>query len=219
MTTPNLGYRFYPSSWGLPLSYSRLDVCLHAHPTQAHYDPERADFFVVGAEGVREHLAIGYGCNGPKNYRVCLGRILLHDRKGKVVEAFSFGGQLTITNQADATTCSLTSNAPIFDLAGPETIAMRLVSEIEALLARWEACHRDGVPIARRLAKLDAYPLYIASLFTLAYNYERLPSAMRHGYYHNEDHAVREMIALLRKRVQWPADPPTLEELLEPLPD
>lgn len=219
MTNPDLGYRFYPSSWGLPLGYARLDVCLHAHPTQTHYDPERADFFVVGADGVREQLTVAYGWSGAKSYRACLGRILLHDRKGKVVEAFSFGGQLTITTQADVTTCILTSSAPIFDLVGPQTVAMRLVSEIEALLARWQACHHNGVTVARRLAKLDAYPLFIASLFTLAYNYERLPATMRHGYYQEEDHAVHEMIALLKKRVQWPADPPTLEELLEPLPE
>ncbi len=213
--TRDIGFFFYPSTEGYPLGYPQLEIHLYDDPTQRHYDPERADFVVAGLEGGRERLTISHGWHGPKSYRACLGRIMLHDRKGKVVEAFSFGGQLTIANQEGVTICTLVSDAPILDLVTPQNITTRLVSEFEALLARLQASWKQH-PAAffRKLAYLGPQTLFIAGLVSMAQAYEEIPRSARNGNIREEDHVVHEAIDVLKKQDLWPAEPASLEDLL-----
>lgn len=99
--TQDIGFRFYPAPTEYPFGHRQLEVHMVAQPTLHHYDPERVDFIIASLDGGRDKLTISYGWQGPRNYRVCLGRIALHDRREKVVEAFSFGGELTITQEED----------------------------------------------------------------------------------------------------------------------
>jgi len=210
-----LGYHFYPSEMGHPLAHSRLDISLFAHPTERHYDPERADFQVAGLDGGREHLAITYNWHGSKSYRVCVGRILLHDRKGKLVEAFSFGGELTITNEEDLTLCVLTSTAPILNLVTPQTAATRLVGEFEAVLARQEAVwgHHPHT-FQKKLASLDPHTLFVAGLVSMSHAYTDIPPAARNGNVREEDHIVHEMMSAMKGHGSWPTEAQDLQTLL-----
>ncbi|MCA9933230.1 MAG: hypothetical protein KC415_04870 [Anaerolineales bacterium] len=210
-----LGYHFYPSEIGHPMAHSRLDISLFAHPTQRHYDPERADFRVMGLDGGREHLTLSHNWHGPRDYRVCAGRILLHDRKGKLVEAFSFGGKLTIINQDDLTLCTLTSTAPILNLVTSQTAVTRLVSEFEALLARQEAAWvHHPFAFQKKLASLEPDRLFAAGLLSMSHAYAEIPPNARNGNIREEDHIVHELIAALKKHSLWPADLQNLETLL-----
>lgn len=210
-----LGYQFYPPTWGHSLGHPRLDVRLGANPSQVHYDPEKADFAIVGLDGGRERLTVTYGWQGAKSYRACLGRIMLHDRANKLVQAFSFGGQLTIQNEESCTLSILTSTAPILDLIAPDALNARLVSGFEALLARLEARSRQAhFLFMRRVVSLDPQTLFMAGLASLTQSMAQIPPALRYAHYQEEKRAIEEVIVALQKQGQWPDNPPGLEALL-----
>src|SRR5262245_51200600 len=104
-----LGYYFYPSDYLQTLGPSQLGVNLYAEPTEEHFDPERAIFLVVDATEDVKPLTFVHPWQGAERFRVCAGRIMIMDRREKVVEAFSLGGALRVTVQSDHTHCVLTS--------------------------------------------------------------------------------------------------------------
>ncbi len=213
--TEDIGFHFYPPPTEYPFGHRRLEIHVYGQPTLHHYDPERVDFFVVSLDGGREKLTVSHGWQGLKSYQVCLGRITLHDRKGKVVEAFSFGGDLTITQEEDVIICNLISDAPILDLVTPQSINTRLAAEFEALLARLQATWKQHPAMfTQKLISLGPQTLFVAGLESLAHAYEEIPPAVRSGDIREEEHLVLQAISLLKKHDQWPADGMCLEDLL-----
>ncbi|MEZ4645945.1 MAG: hypothetical protein R3E31_25035 [Chloroflexota bacterium] len=215
--TQELGYYFHPSLYGHPLGHPQLDIHLYDAPTQRHFDPERAEFEVSGLDGRSEQLTISHGWSGAKAYRICAGRIYMHDHKDKVAEAFSFGGQLTITNRAGYTECALKSDAPILDLVTPGSMATRLVSEFEAHLAKCRAFWGQHPAICdKKLAELAPLTLFTAGLVSLQEAYEAIPAQRRSSDILEELHVVHEVIALLQTQDLWPDTAVNLETLLAP---
>jgi hypothetical protein len=135
-----LGYVFHPDSDHGAIGYGRLDVALRPKPTGLHFDPSAVIVKVVMPNGHVQTATISYRSHSVLNsQRLVAGRILLHDHLGKMVEAFSFGGEVTVATMAQLTTCRITSTAPIIELTMDEPIPTLLVEEVEALLAHEHA--------------------------------------------------------------------------------
>lgn len=212
-----LGYYFHPSRFGHPLGHPQLDIHICQTPTQRHFDPERVDFMVAGADGRSEHLILTYGWSGPKMYRVCVGRIHMHDRKNKIAAAFSCGGHLAITNHHDYTECTLNSDAPILDLVTSGSLATRLVSEFEAHLAKCRALWGHHPTACEKiLAELAPLTLFTTGLVSLQDTYTAIPAQRRSRDILEELHVVREVITLLQVHDLWPDTPASLETLFTP---
>ena len=169
MTDPiELGYYFYPSRDPEALGHPGLDVRVYAEPTTEHYDAERAEFRILGSKGNLEELIIVHPWGAAEQYQVCLGRIVLRDRKDKVVQAFSFGGELSIQVEPDYTLCRLRSDLPILDLVGEEGLELFLVSEIEVILSELRAGQAvDDDDIERALCAIEPVMLYATILSDL----------------------------------------------------
>lgn len=176
---PDLGYIFYPSARPGP-GHPRLDVVINNKPTERHFDPENARFNVVSAQRSVETIAVHHPWRGSPNFQATAGRIVLHDRLGKTVEAFSFGGELEISNESERTICVLTSPVPIFDLTASQSVVTLFVSEVETELARRRAelaRERALATYDRHMAEVKPVTLYTSCLMAIRSRLE--PLAMR----------------------------------------
>lgn len=216
---PDWGFYFHAARYPNALGHPRLDINLAAHPTESHYDPERVTIPVVGANGNREHITISAGWTGNINHRVSIGRLIMEDRVGKQVEAFSFGGDLEIENKKDYTLCIITSDAPILDLVKPQDATTELVSEIESQLARQRIrWNRHESAFEQLLNDSDPLVLCAACLKTARNTIRRLWTLTRQASTQNQLSLIEETIAGMRQQGEWPDDAPELDELLTPPP-
>ncbi len=153
-----------------------LIVRLRSAPTGQHFDPEQARVPVLSPGGGLETLKIVHPWQGQSNYQAIPGRFILHDRLGKVVEAFTFGGELRIESDESVTTCTIHSEAPILALAGGQTVIEVLAEEVEILLAEQQArwVHNPEV-FEQKLAALKPLDFYSACLITLREKFKHLP--------------------------------------------
>lgn len=212
---PDLGYFFYPGETIDHPGHPRLDVVIREQPTLHHYDPEWVSFVVASAAGLVEGLTIHHPWQGDSRYRICAGRIILCDRLGKRVEAFSFGGQLHIDSNQERTVCALVSPAPIFSVYAFYDLATWVVDEVEILLAEQRAqwCPEHPHDFEDRVAAADPSVLYASCLVALQGRLrsqrssgDRLVSAARHFVIHE--------IKRLQDRQAWPPDVPVLDQFL-----
>jgi hypothetical protein len=198
------------------LGYGGLAVRLHARPTFRHFDPSDVHLPVVSETRGLEMLKIQHPWHGGEEQRVSCGRIILHDRKGTSVEAFTFGGALHIHASSEVTQCRLTSAAAILALhgaAGQEAAEM-LVEEVEILLAeRRAAWAHEPRAFDARLAACPALTLYASCLVALRQKLQpRLSSAPE--IFRRMEHALSEEAEALRSEHLWPEVVPPLIDLL-----
>jgi len=208
------GYFFHtrerPDSPGHP----QLDVFLRFVPTEKHFDPIKMTINVaVGGKDI-EFIKVHHPWPLLEHYRACSGRVILEDRKGKVVEAFTFGGDLRIESKEELTIGMLTSPAPILELTSAASILSMLAEEIEIIFAErraeWEPDHRT---FNEKLITADPFVLYCACLENLRERYEQSHVKSDEEvqkfkqFVHNE-------IANLQELNQWPAQLPTVAKLL-----
>lgn len=216
MAGNGLGFAFDASRFWCKDGHSRLDVWLHAGAGNRWFDPKAVRFPVAGVDGAIGHVTVTHPWPGPTELRVCAGRIFLVDRRGLRVEAFSAGGDLRIGSDLDETWCAYTAPAPIIELAGAQSDATLLASELEALLAirraQWGA---DDAGFQRRLAGVEPRSLFIAELARLERSLEHAPGATQH------DDTVVQTLQAVHDAIQgakaagyWPVHPPELDEIL-----
>lgn len=220
-----LGYTFHPRLYSHAPGHPQLDIVLRAKPTERHFDPVRVRLTVAAPGDGLELVTIWHHPeSSEEHHRVCAGFVAISDRRDKRVEAFTFGGDLHVTPQADLTLCVLTSPAPIIEILpqplthGP-SVATMLVDEVEALIARRRAAwEREQGPDAfdKRLAATDPFVLYLACLQALNENYAHLPHQ-----HQEEDTLTQEFVAYLQGEIKtldqtgkWPPDVPPLAKLL-----
>jgi hypothetical protein len=151
-----------------------------------------------------------------KEYQVCAGRIILSDRKGKRVEAFSFGGDLEIITDEKETVAVLKSPAPIFHLGRVRCLSMWVASEAEIILARQKA-HCDAISphyFGEHLAQIDPLLLYASSLEVMQ---DRPCDCFleESELEHECGQFVRLEIKRLQENDQWPLQVPTPDELFK----
>jgi len=211
-----LGYFFYPSEYpGLCDAHPRLDIHVYDQPTGRHFDPEWSSFWVAEPGGGLCQMVVSHPWHGGDCFRVCAGRIIMRDRKDKVVEAYSFGGELDLESTASSTICRLTSAAPIFELVGTHSFATILVSEFESLLARQHAsCGTDDREFSARLASIEPPLLFAAGLTAIEERLDCLPQDAQDGLYAETLEVIRNTMRAMRQQDRWPASLPTLDSLL-----
>jgi hypothetical protein len=216
-----LGYRFHPKRDPHDPGYPGLDVFLHADPTGQHFDPERVGLTIAAVtqqSAGTEHLAIHHGWRGLDHYTVCASRVVLHDRQDKIVEAFTFGGEVYITSEPELTTVSLVSPAPILNLVHkyPLSIPLRLASEVEVLLAqrRAEWAQRDPARFRLRLAEADPVTLYRSCLLALNERFSHFPHDAKNGGIGQFVHFLRGAVKELKEVPDQGQATPLLSELL-----
>ena len=157
-----LGYMFSKPRHSEYPDHSRLDIMLRPTPTNMHFDPKQVYFMILEDEDL-ELLKITYTGLPQNKYRVVAGLIRIQDRKGKVVFAFTFGGDLQIEMEEEEKICTLISTAPILQFNRPTTI--RFIEEVEIFLAvrraEWGSNYHE---FEARLAAVEPLILYTACL-------------------------------------------------------
>jgi len=210
MPDKNLGYSFW-----LDGCSNHLDVNLSDTPSLAHFDPEELQTLVV--EGgqlrplkIRQHSV--EGCH----YQLCAGRLVLIDRLHRVVEAFTFGGELSIQAGDQSKHCRLVSPAPVIRLVTCSSPATLFAVETEVLLARRRAAHLKAQHLFEaHLLALDPFTLYLCCLKTLKAKFECFPQTGE-----SESNACRFLqflwvhIEALKSANAWPPEIPALEDIL-----
>jgi hypothetical protein len=208
------GYFFHSREWSGSPGYPRLDVFLRSIPTQKHFDPMKMTLNVASEHKDIEFLKVHHPWSWREQYRVCAGRVILQDRKGKKVEAFTFGGDLRIEPGEELTIGVLTSPAPILELISTSSIPSLLAEETEILFAErraeWEPDHTTFI---KKLIKVDPLTLYFVLLEILREKFEHSQFRGNEAIQHF-DHFIHNEISVLQELHKWPEQLPTVAELL-----
>jgi hypothetical protein len=209
-----LGYIFYPLTNPDGLGFSQLAISLYDQPTGKHFDPCEASFPLADQESGVEQTTF-YHPTPSARYRVSVGRILIQDFVGKVVEAFSFGGELQIEESESQTLCRLSGSAPIFDLRQPFSPEANLVSAYEIEFARMHAhWQRDDIGFEDRLVGLEPKLLFLGASASVELNLKRLPASSHSEEYWQLRHALRDAVRCVYSDGKLPEGTPILDDLL-----
>jgi hypothetical protein len=196
--------------WG----YQRLEVNLQSDPTGQHYDPESLRVRIVDLDKRIDHVRIYHPWRGRERFQIVIDEVVLRDRKDKVVEAFTFGGQLSIQSDDQCTHCSLESPVPIIDLRDDNNTASLLAEEAIALIARRQAeWEYEPEKFEARLANASIEGIYFGVLKDLEKKYREFPE--------EERVASQDFLAFLQHQMDRTADmfdsiglPSSLEEIV-----
>lgn len=214
-----LGYVFWPIQYPHSLGHPRLDITLSNVPSNLHFDPKEVHLYITPSLDKTqpksiEHLKISHPWTHRTSYRVAPGMLFIEDRKGKKVEAYSFGGNLQIKSDDATTKCIIESEAPILEIIETNPVVMMLVEEVEIIFAKrrviW-AHDREG--FEARLADIHPELLYASCLVELRAKFNSSHISDGTGFYEFIKSIDREM----RSRVQeglWPDKVPSISEIL-----
>lgn len=199
--------RPYPASLG----GTRLLVALRETPTNMHFDPETINLHWRQPNGKIEQARISWSTSFGKSRRVCAGQVVLHDRRGKPVYFFVYGGTIEACMDTTTKVCELCSPAPILEMAnGVESLAGQLAAETEALLARMHAnWGLNDTGFIQRMGEIDPLVLYTATLRSILSSYDH--SRYLRQIFHPLYEALRNEKKWLSELGQWEANPHQLE--------
>jgi hypothetical protein len=219
--SPNsdLGYWFsmkrYPHSPGHP----RLTIVISNIASDLHFDPKVIQLPVFTSidelhpHGI-EHMKISHPWTYHTSFHVAPGMLIISDRKGKKVEAFTFGGKLEIYIGDDNTKCVIESDAPIIEVGMRNVLIMKLVEEAEILLAERRAVWaQDEIGFSKRLENIPPDVLYAAFLQEFLDGIDRLPSKDIQAIRDFRTFVVDEKQSLLEEE-RWPKNVPSISEIL-----
>jgi hypothetical protein len=215
------GYYLLPKSHPDGPGYTGLLVAIRKQPTEKHFDPQTMRLRLRDKHNEATWTTLGL--HSPvelpieASLHACPGEVILRDRTDKRVNFFIFGGSLEAVSVPGETAYSLRSPAPILQLTDdPESVPDQLASETEALIGelrvRWGS---DEKGFDRRLAQVDPFQFYLATLQAILSRYERDHHTLEEAF-HEFYLALRHEKGRLMERGQWPATLPTLGELLAP---
>ena len=203
-----LGYMFSKPRHSEYPDHSRLDIMLRPTPTNMHFDPKRVYFMILEDEDL-ELLKITYTGLPQNKYRVVAGLIRIQDRKGKVVFAFTFGGDLQIEMEEEEKICTLISTAPILQFNRPPTI--QFIVEVEIFLAKRRAFWGSTPDeFEKRLASVEPHILYKACL---EYILEKFIDSFRENSMHLK-YYLQAKLHILHNEHKLPGYSPPLRELI-----
>ncbi|MGB2965088.1 MAG: hypothetical protein WBB69_14000 [Anaerolineales bacterium] len=172
---PKIGYLYHYPALGHPTDKFRLDIFISDMPTGKHFDVLRVYLIAEQPNGELERLKISHPWYFENSYRICGGKVIMEDRKGKKVEAFSFGGQLTIHVKEMQTECILVSPAPILEISENTPLQVLFIEELELLLAEYRAENPNGHDFELHLCDADPFSLYIACIKELIEKFKLFP--------------------------------------------
>jgi hypothetical protein len=174
----DLAYVFAPPAHSNVPGSPKLTIRLRSQPTDQHFDPETVQASIISISGQAEKLKVTHPWSRAESYRVLPGRVVLQDRLGKCVEAFTFGGTLELDPTDMVTTCIITSPAPILSLVAQNALPELLAEEVEILLAELAASWSgdpDEIPL--RMSGLEPDVIYRACLVSMLKKYHRISPA------------------------------------------
>jgi hypothetical protein len=215
----NWGYYLLPKSHPDSPGYTGLLVAIRKLPTEKHFDPKTIRLRLRDEYDQARWTTLGL--HSPvelpikASIHACPGEVILRDHTDKRADFFVFGGSLEAVSVPGETVYSLRSPAPILRLTDdPESVPDQVASETEALIGelrvRWGS---DEEGFARRLAQVDPFQFYLATLQAILARYERDHHALQDAF-HVFYLALRDEKRRLMDGGQWPAILPALEELL-----
>jgi hypothetical protein len=214
-----LGFTLHPHLYTNAPGSHRVDICITETPTQLHFDPERLHCRIRSNSDDVEMLQVRYRKSGmglAETYSLIAGPISLFDRMGEEVIFITLGGKLTIQIQENNTFCKIESPVPILQKDHVHRISRMLAEEIEILLAERRAAWLPNVDqFNKKLAAVDPFVLYAASLEAIRASYLRLPVATNTRAQEMLGFVRREM-RVLRERGQWASwwSAPSLSDIL-----
>jgi hypothetical protein len=213
---PDLGYRFMPGKYPNMAGHPRLEILISPTPSERHFDPEAVQLLVF-SQATRlhppriDHLTVHHPWPYENLYKVAPGTLIISDRKGKKVEAFTFGGRMLVEVEDESTKSIIESDAPILELDLIEKHVMQLVEEVEIIFAKRRAIWAHDEPeYETRLAKIPPLQLYAACL-------EEIISQFKHDYDGDAPDiyafVVSEKKGLMNAGI-WPKKVPPISEML-----
>jgi hypothetical protein len=169
---PKIGYLYHYPTVDHPTDKFRLDIYLSSIPTEKHFDVLHFFLNTESQLGGLERLKISHPWEFQSLFRVCAGKVILEDRKGKKEEAFCFGGKLNINVKENQTACILVSPAPIIEVNETRPMQVMFVMELEMLLAEYRATYSDGSDFEMHMCAADPFDFYVACLRKLIEKFE-----------------------------------------------
>ncbi len=174
-TLPKIGYLYHYPRLDHPAENFKLDIFISSVPTEQHFDVEHVHFQIATPEDNLERLTVLHPWTYKNTAHVCAGVVIMEDRNKTKKEAFTFGGNLKITTQAEQTLCTLSSTAPILDISDASRMHRFLIDELEILFAERRAAFQNHHLYEKKLIHADPLNLYLASLKYLIEKFENLP--------------------------------------------
>ena len=215
-TDLELGYVFSSTFHPNQFHHHKLDITLHDTPTLRHYDPEVVTFRVAPDSLGNSIIKVRHPWKGQDKHHVFASTVIMRDRVDKVVESFTFGGDLTIASNNEHTICSLISTAPIYPLLSWSSVEMILVEEVEILLAKrreaWDEAHKR-TSFEKQLAEVDPFILYLSCLQNLQKKFNHFPSPIPEELL-RFSHFLQVEIKRLHNERLWPLYLPQIAEIL-----
>lgn len=212
------GYIFHPSRYSPPIGHDGLDIELTRSLRQGRGCLRAATFEVVtnAPRPILRTFQDVHGEDGEvETMRVCPGTFQLQAGNDDVTYGYTFGGRLRVSCRDEHTCGALTSRAPVFSLAdGSDPSGVFLYSEFMVLLAYRRAVWGDDAAFGRRLAMVDPFTFFVATLVALDDRLARYRGSIWMDEYRRGSATVRRCIATLREAGEWPLAPPRLEDLI-----
>lgn len=216
---PNLGYRFLPASYPQAIGHPKLEINILCVPSEEHFDPKIVlvpIFTTISSVHPHqiEQLKVFHPWAYHGVYQVAPGLITISDRKGKKVEAYSFGGTMTIEADENCTTCMIQSDAPIVEVARARPAVIKLVQEVEILFAgRRVEWAEDLAAFEARLVDVPVSTLYAVILNELETRYDKAQSGKPIADREFQDIIEGEK-QHMKSAGRWPEKIPSVSEIL-----
>ena len=216
---PDLGYRFIPARNQQSIGHPKLEINILCAPSEKHFDPKIIQIPVfMSVNSVHPHqieqLKIYHPWAYRDEYRAAPGFVMMSDRKGKKVEAFMFGGTISIDSGENCTTCLIQSDAPIIEVARVKPVVMKFVEEVEILLAERRVVWAEDLSVfEERLEKISVSLLLAVCLTELEMKFDATQSKKVVA-----DRQLLEIVEgerqYLRDAGRWPEKVPSITEIL-----
>ncbi len=210
------GYYVLPQEQLHRMGCRGLLVALRDKPSRVHFDPETLHLHLK-EEDQAVGVTLTFESPVHESQVVCPGQVTLNDRFNKHIDFFTFGGSLQAYADPTEVVYTLESPAPVLELTGEiENLPDQFAAEVEMMLgvfqARWGT---DDRGFAQRLAELDPFQFYSASLESILKRYDRAHELR--DTYHPLYEALHHEKEWLIKAGQWPHHEITLGQLFDPL--
>jgi hypothetical protein len=212
---PRLGFIFHQPKDPISPGSPRLDVVIQETPSLHHFDPEKLVLNIITADESVSKVTLRHPFYALRNeIRVASGQLVMIDRIGKRVEAFSFGGKLLVESHETFTIFSLESPAPILYLDEMTTLQMRLVDEVKIIFAeRRAAWLHDPSKFEKKLAQVEPLMLYASCLQKLEVTLKCYP-CIGNDLVSRMISVVKQEMKRLKLEGVWPPFVKPIEDLL-----
>ncbi len=194
--------------------YTGVMIAIRSNPTGHHYDPEMVRLPVLGTTHQVEETTLNLFTRLAEPLQVCMGFIVLADRKNKQEAFFSFGGRLELEIAPGEVVYTISSDAPVLWLTrGGGSVADQLAAEFGRVIGEIRAqANKSDQDLFTQIAGIEPLALYSAGIASIFADFERVEE-LRESYPELHD-LLHEEKGWLTDKGLWAQNPTTLAELL-----